>query len=89
MAHLHLLWSSSHYGIWMDMDQYKPIHKVELSGATKLPNQKLVGILQFTYVLVHLICMTMVIGHHPHKYTFFSHHSEKKIDFTKTAIFLT
>ena len=68
MAHLHLLWSSSHYGIWMDMDQYKPIHKVELSGATKLPNQKLVGILQFTYVLVHLICMTMVIGHHPHKY---------------------
>ena len=24
MAHLHLLWSSSHYGIWMDMDQYKP-----------------------------------------------------------------
>ena len=47
---------------------YKPIHKVELSGATKLPNQKLVGILQFIYVLVHLICMTMVIGHHPHKY---------------------
>ena len=73
MAHLHLLWSSSHYGSVLIL--YKPIHKVELSGATKLPNpyhyQKLVGILQFTYVLVHLICMTMVIKYKIHVFLFF------------------